>query len=84
MNDELHHESLLRTWIWLGVMLGIILFKGFLAFTVVSDMGQPTWAYRPVKDVPAQSPMPCTSYCPINNTSEGPEENKCFASCQSA
>ena len=56
MNDETHHESLFRTWIWLGVMLGIILFKGFLAFTVVSDMGQPTWAYRPVKDVPAQSP----------------------------
>ncbi|BBO68940.1 hypothetical protein DSCA_28700 [Desulfosarcina alkanivorans] len=56
MNDEIHRESLLRTWIWLGVMLGIILFKGFLAFTVVSDMGQPTWAYRPVKDVPAQSP----------------------------
>jgi len=37
-------------------MLGIILFKGFLSFFVVSDMGQPTWDYRPVKDVPAQSP----------------------------
>jgi hypothetical protein len=56
MNDEYHHESLLRTWLWLGVMLGIILFKGFLAFYVVADMGQPTWAYRPVNDVPASSP----------------------------
>ena len=56
MDAEHKHESLLRTWLWLGVMLGIILFKGFLAFTVVSDMGQPTWAYRPVKDVPASSP----------------------------
>lgn len=37
-------------------MLGIILFKGFFAFLVISDMGQPTWAYRPVQDVPAQSP----------------------------
>jgi len=36
-------------------MLGIILFKGLFSFFVVSDMGQPTWAYRPVKDVPAQS-----------------------------
>jgi hypothetical protein len=36
-------------------MLSIILFKGFFAFLVVSDMGQPTWDYRPVKDVPAQS-----------------------------
>lgn len=56
MNDEHHHGSLLRTWLWLGVMLGIILFKGFLAFYVVADMGQPTWAYRPVMDVPASSP----------------------------
>ena len=56
MNVEHHHESLFRTWLWLGVMLGIILFKGFLAFYVVSDMGQPTWAYRPVNDVPASSP----------------------------
>ncbi len=50
------HESLARTWVWIAVMLGIILFKGLLAFTVVSDMGQPTWAYRPVRDVPASSP----------------------------
>ena len=37
-------------------MVGIILFKGLLAFFVVSDMGQPTWSYRPVRDVPASSP----------------------------
>lgn len=51
-----HTESIWRTWKWLAVMLAIILFKGFLAFFVVSDMGQPTWAYRPVRDVPASSP----------------------------
>jgi hypothetical protein len=50
------HESILRTWLWLAVMLGIILFKGLLAFYVVSDLGQPTWSYRPVNDVPASSP----------------------------
>jgi hypothetical protein len=50
------HESLARTWVWIAVMLGLILFKGLFAFTVVSDMGQPTWAYRPVQDVPAVSP----------------------------
>ena len=56
MSDTNTHESLLRTWFWILVMLGIILFKGLLAFTVVSDMGQPSWAYRPVRDVPASSP----------------------------
>jgi heme/copper-type cytochrome/quinol oxidase subunit 3 len=56
MEQVKHTESGLRTWVWLAIMLGIILFKGFFAFFVVSDMGQPTWAYRPVQDVPAQSP----------------------------
>lgn len=48
-------ESVLKTWKWLAVMLTIILFKGFLAFFVVSDMGQPAWDFRPVADVPAAS-----------------------------
>ncbi len=52
--DE-HIGSQVRTWVWLAIMLGIILFKGFFAFFVVSDLGQPTWDYRTVKDVPAQS-----------------------------
>jgi hypothetical protein len=56
MNDTHTHESVARTYVWIVIMLSIILFKGFLAFFVVSDMGQPTWAYRPVNDVPAASP----------------------------
>lgn len=56
MADTHTHESVTRTFVWIAIMLSIILFKGFLAFFVVSDMGQPTWAYRPVQDVPAQSP----------------------------
>jgi len=30
--------------------------KGFFSFLLVGDRGQPTWDYRPVRDVPAQSP----------------------------
>lgn len=56
MSTEQHHGTLVRTWTWLGIMVSIILFKGFLAFFVVSDMGPPTWSYRPIKDVPGQSP----------------------------
>ncbi len=48
-------ESVVRTFVWIGVMLGVILFKGFFSFFVVSDMGQPAWDYRTVKDIPAQS-----------------------------
>lgn len=56
MADSAEHESVVRTWFWLAVMVGIILFKGILAFYVVSDLGQPTWSYRPVSDLPASSP----------------------------
>ncbi|MBT8339604.1 MAG: hypothetical protein HKP58_19065 [Desulfatitalea sp.] len=56
MQGVQHVESIRRTWLWLAVMLAIILAKGFFAFFVVSDRGQPTWAYRPVADVPASSP----------------------------
>jgi heme/copper-type cytochrome/quinol oxidase subunit 3 len=55
MSHDTTHESVLRTSVWIVIMLSIILFKGFFAFLVVSDKGQPTWDYRPVKDVPAQS-----------------------------
>jgi len=48
-------DTVLRTWMWIAVMLAIILGKGFFSFFVVSDMGQPTWSYRPVADVPASS-----------------------------
>ena len=34
----------------------LILAKGFFSFWVVADRGQPTWDYRPVKDVPGESP----------------------------
>jgi hypothetical protein len=34
----------------------LILIQGLFAFSVVGDRGQPDWDYRPVKDVPGESP----------------------------
>ena len=56
MNHPSSKGSALRVYIWIAVLLGIILAKGLFTFSVVSDQGQPTWDYRPVPDVPAQSP----------------------------
>jgi hypothetical protein len=50
-----HFDSHARTGWWIAIMLMIILAQGFFGFLVVSDLGQPTWDYRAVKDVPAQS-----------------------------
>ena len=44
------------TWITLALLLAWILGKGLFSFFVVGDLGQPTWSYRPVKDVPGESP----------------------------
>ncbi|MFC1813803.1 hypothetical protein ACFL03_14050 [Thermodesulfobacteriota bacterium] len=49
-------ESTLITWIIIALLLAWILGKGFFSFFIVGDMGQPTWNYRPIKDVPGESP----------------------------
>jgi hypothetical protein len=49
-------ESTLATWAIIALLLVWILAKGFFSFFVVGDLGMPTWNYRPVKDVPGESP----------------------------
>ena len=58
---------------WIAAMLGIILFKGFFSFFEVSDMGQPTWSYRPVADVPASSPYAVYPSLPYSQHIRGPK-----------
>ena len=37
------------------ICLAIVIFQGWLAHTVIGDLGQPDWDYRPVKDVSGES-----------------------------
>ncbi len=39
-----------------GLLLAFILAKGFYAFFLIGDLGQPAWDFRPVPDVPGESP----------------------------
>jgi hypothetical protein len=50
------HGSSLKGWLILFLLVLFILFKGGLAYTLIGDPGQPDWDYRPVKDIPAESP----------------------------
>jgi mono/diheme cytochrome c family protein len=50
------HHSEIKTFILVGLLLLLILAKGFFSFWVVADRGQPTWDYRPLADVPGESP----------------------------
>ena len=56
MENSARKNSSINDWVILFLLIALILAKGFYAFSVVGDLGQPTWDYRPVKDVPGQSP----------------------------
>jgi len=56
MKPSAEHESEPRTWALIVLMVLLVLFQGFFSLWVVKDRGQPTWDYRPLKDVPGQSP----------------------------
>ena len=49
-------ESVVKTWFILALLLALIIIKGSFTFLHVGDRGQPEWDYRPVRDVPGQSP----------------------------
>jgi len=51
-----HTRSETTTWIVILLLLLFILGKGMVVYRFVGDRGQPGWAYRPVPDVPGESP----------------------------
>ncbi len=71
MESIAHNDSVARTWLWIAIALGIILFKGIFAFLAVSDLGQPTWSFRPVQDVPASSPYAVYPHLPYSQHIRG-------------
>ena len=54
--DNTHESSTLQSWVIIALLVLFTVFKGGLAFYVIGDLGQPDWDYRPVRDVPAESP----------------------------
>ena len=56
MEKEAPTSSSILTWVILLLLVVLILMKGVFAFYVVGDQGQPDWDYRPVRDVPGESP----------------------------
>ncbi|MDJ0884097.1 MAG: hypothetical protein QNJ48_08040 [Desulfobacterales bacterium] len=56
MDNPDTHGSVLKTYFVIAAVVALILFKGALALEMVGDQGQPDWDYRPILDVPAESP----------------------------
>ena len=55
MKAHAHEASAVKTWFLVLLMVGWVVFKGWLAYTVIGDLGQPDWDYRPIMDVPGES-----------------------------
>lgn len=66
-------ESTFGTWVIIFLLLVWILGKGFFSFFVVGDRGQPTWDYRPVEDVPGESPYALYRVLPYPQHVKGPK-----------
>lgn len=66
-----HHHSTSRpkTILIVTACVLIVAVQGWLAYTVIGDLGQPDWDYRPVKDVPGESAYTLTDpYHPLPYT----------------
>ena len=75
MNTVKIKESVLFTWLHIIAMIAIILGVGYFAFIVVADKGQPSWDYRPVKDIPSESPYAVYQKNPAGQHVNGKEGN---------
>ena len=73
MENRSPKESSFATWVVIFLLLAMILAKGFFSFFLVGDRGQPTWDYRPVQDVPAQSPYAVYQPLPYPQHVRGPK-----------
>jgi hypothetical protein len=51
-----YHSSSVVTWITIAALVLFVLLKGAFAYLAIGDRGQPGWDYRPVPDVPGESP----------------------------
>ncbi len=55
MDHSEHTTSAVKTWFLILLLVGWVVFKGWLAYSVIGNLGQPDWDYRPIPDVPGES-----------------------------
>ena len=73
MEDQINQRTMLVSWLIVLVIVLIILIQGIFSFKVVGDRGQPDWDYRPVKDVPGESPYAMYELLPYPQHIRGKE-----------
>ncbi len=76
MMDHTEHEgSTVKTVVVIFSLLLIVGFQGALSYFLVGDLGQPDWDYRPVKDVPGESPYAVYEFFPFPQHVKGDRDD---------
>ena len=57
MGNSDYETPAFKTWLIILLLVLIVLVQGAISFFVVTDRGQPDWDYRPIRDVPGESPF---------------------------
>ena len=57
MENSAHKASAVKTWFIIVLLVLIVFVQSGLSFFIVKDRGQPDWDYRPIRDVPGESPF---------------------------
>jgi len=70
MNLPQKHINI-TSWMVVSLLVLFILVKGFFALFVVKNPGQPGWDYRPVKDIPGESPYAIYQKLPYSQHVKG-------------
>ena len=70
-----HETSSFRTWGVIFLLLFIVAYQGGMAYYLIGDLGQPDWDYRPVKDVPGESPYAVYEYFPFPQHVQGDDSD---------
>jgi hypothetical protein len=73
MSSEERARGAWVTWGLVFLLVLYILIKGAFTYFLVGDLGPPTWDYRPVMDVPGQSPYAIYKPLPFPQHVRGPE-----------
>jgi hypothetical protein len=73
MKTKATELSAAKTWVLVFLLVMLVLAKGFFAFSEVGDKGQPSWDYRPIKDVPGESPYAVYDVMPFPQHVRGAE-----------
>ena len=56
MERVTYQSSSVITWLIIVALVLLVLLKGAFAYLLIGDRGQPGWDYRPVPDIPGESP----------------------------